>query len=390
VFRTPKSDWDLRPSDASDLRFFDVNEIPEETSLDALLTVVASLSSEDGNLRVSDATDRVFSALFYSRLWPFLAKTWPPENTDDRLLWTIRNIPYRKFKSAIPILLTASHPRSVVPALTAELMFALFYLLDDLIDQRMDRYGRETALGASGPARSAVSILLGLTQIDGWLVSVQASDNVRRAVTEGARALADEQILRRGIGARNLEAYAKHSMRRTRFLGDLWTVACEESGCEAEASLIQCVYGACALAGQIKNDLRDVRTTEKEERFRDIRDGVRNACVLRLLELADELERGWLTERLSNRTSVTTEDEAELARLFSKHEIDSWASSQVRALSEQVLATIGGADISEAKKLVLSEWIALQFTSGLGADSDHSPVRVSRFLNAVSELTQRL
>ena len=129
-------------------------------------------------------------------------------------------------------------------------------------------------------------------------------------------------------------------MRRTRFLGDLWTLACEESGCEAEASLIQRIYGTCALAGQIKNDLRDIRATEKDERFRDIRDGVRNSCILRLLEIVDESERSWLTGHLANHSSVTTEDEAEFARLFSRHEIDSWASSQVLALSEQVLATV--------------------------------------------------
>ncbi|MGH9722674.1 MAG: class 1 isoprenoid biosynthesis enzyme [Bryobacteraceae bacterium] len=366
------------------------SEIPEDTSLDALRAVLTSLSSQGNNLRVADVTDQVFSALFYSHLWPVLTKTWPPAGAGACLVWTIRNIPFRKFKSAVPVLLTASHPRSIGPALAAELMFALFYLLDDLIDQRTHRYGKETALGASGPAQSATAIMVALTQIDEWLASMQASDSVRRAVNEGARALADEQIKRRGTGALNLDDYAEHSIRRTRFLGDLWTIACEESGCDAEASLIQRIYGTCALAGQVKNDLRDIRTMEKEERFRDVRDGVRTSCVLRLLEVAGKPEREWLSARLAAGGSVTIEDEAELSRLFSEHDIDAWASSQVRALSEQILATIDAADVCEAKRLVLSEWVALQFTSGLGSISDHSPVRVRQFLKAVADLTERL
>jgi geranylgeranyl pyrophosphate synthase len=269
-------------------------------------------------------------------------------------------------------------------------MFALFYLLDDLIDERTHRYGRETAFGAAGPAHTATATMVGLTEIDEWLVSMHASSNLRRIVSAGARVMADEQNRRRGTGANSLEEYAQHSMRRTQFLGDLWTAACQESGCETEAALVRHVYGLCALAGQIKNDLRDIRSTDADERFRDIRDGVRNSCILRLLHVADAWEREWITRRMSDKRSQTRDDEAELVRLFSKHGIDAWASAEVRSLSEQILITFNKADISDAKKSVLSEWVALQFTSGLGRDADQSPARVSRFLNAVSELTERL
>jgi geranylgeranyl pyrophosphate synthase len=232
--------------------------------------------------------------------------------------------------------------------------------------------------------------MVGLTQIDEWLVSMQASSNVRRIVSTGAEAMADEQNRRRGTGSSSMEEYAKHSMRRTQFLGDLWAAACEESRCETEASLVRHMYGTCALAGQIKNDLRDIRSTDTEERFRDIRDGVRNSCVLRLLHVADAGEHEWITRRLAAAGTLTTDDEAEFVRLFSKHDIDAWATAEVRSLSEQILTAFETADITDAKKSVLSEWVALQFTSGLGPDSDYSPTRVSRFLNAVSELTQRL
>jgi geranylgeranyl pyrophosphate synthase len=375
---------------ASDYRFLRVEEIPEEISLDALLAVLASMPSQDSNLRVSDVTDRVFSTLFYSHLWPVLAKTWPSESASDRLLWTIRNIPFRKFKSAIPLLLTGSHRCSIAPALAAELVFALFYLLDDVIDQRTHRYGRKTALGAGGVAETATSIMLGLTAIDQWLASMQASTSLRQTIREGARALADEQNFRRGRGARSLEQYAEHSKRRTRFLGDLWAVACQESDCEAEASLIRRVYGTCALAGQIKNDLRDIRAAEPEERFRDIRDGVRNACLLRLLEVTGEVDRGWLTGRLATRSPLTIDDETELVRLFAEHEVDAWATSYVRALGKEILASVDRADVVESKKRVLAEWVTLQFMSGLDSISDDSPTRVRQFVEAVAELTQGL
>ena len=383
--REPQDAEGARP----DRRFFAAGDIPEETSLDAMLAIAPVLSQQ--RLCDADVTDRIFSALFYSHLWPILAKTWPATGADTCLLWTIGNIPFRKFKSAVPFLLTRSHPCALVPALAAELMFALFYLLDDLIDSRTHRYGRATAFGARGSAQIATAIMIGLTQIDEWLVSMHASNNVRQAVKEGARALADEQVVRRGSGSGNLGDYAEHSMRRTRFLGDLWTIACEESGCDAEAALIRRTYGACALAGQIKNDLRDIRTTEREERFRDIKDGVRNACVLRLLEIGHESECEWLTTRLVAGGAVTAEDEGELTRLFSKHEVDRWARTQVQELSEQVLASIAAAaDVSDARRVVLSEWVALQFTRGLDSVSDHSPTRVARLLEAVAELTERL
>lgn len=374
----------------SDRGFFAADEIPEETSLETLLAVLNSLSWRHGALHSSDVTDRIFSALFYSHLWPVLAKTWPSAGAGTSLQWTIRNIPFRKFKSAIPFLLTASDPRSIVPALTAELMFALFYLLDDVIDQRTHRYGRQTALGARGPAETATAIMVGLTQIDGWLALMQASDCICGVVKAGSRELAEEQILRRGVGARTMEEYAGHSMRRTRFLGDLWAAACQESACEAEAVLVGRIYGMCALAGQIKNDLRDIRTIDQEERFRDIRDGVRNVCVLRLLNVADPRECERILRYLSDGAMIDTDGEAELVRLFSKHCVDVWAINEVRSLSERILAAVDEADIVAAKKCVLSEWVRMQFTSGLGAECDDSMARVGTLLDAVARLTDKL
>jgi geranylgeranyl pyrophosphate synthase len=374
------------PTQTGRFRFFTADEIPEETSLDTLLAVLSSLSRESRRLRVSDVTDRIFSAMFYSRLWSLLTATWPSTNAGSRLLWTIRNIPFRKFKSAVPFLLAASNSRSIVPALAAELMFALFYLVDDVIDERTQRYGRKTALGAGGSAQTVTAIMLGLSEIDEWLVSMQASHAVRRAARDGAQALADEQNFRRGAGARTLEDYADHSKRRTRFLGDLWAVACQESGCETEASLIRHIYGACALAGQIKNDLSDIRTAATEERFRDIRDGVRNACVLRLFHVADDPDREWLTARLAAR-SVTADDAPEFVRLFSKYRVDAWAASEVRVLSQQILRSVDASGVTDAKKIVLSEWVTMQFTAGLDADADCSPTRVARLIDAVAELT---
>jgi hypothetical protein len=112
--------------------------------------------------------------------------------------------------------------------------------------------------------------------------------------------------------------------------------------------------------------------------------------VLRLLQVADEPEREWLTERLTAGRTVTTDDDAELVRLFSKYNVGDWASAQVRTLAGQILASIDAADVGDAKKVVLSEWVALQFTSGLDSVSDHSPTRVGRLVGAVAELTDRL
>jgi hypothetical protein len=70
--------------------------------------------------------------------------------------------------------------------------------------------------------------------------------------------------------------------------------------------------------------------------------------------------------------------------------VDAWASAEVRSLSEQIMNSVNEADIVDAKKCVLSEWVTLQFTSGLVPDCQDSPARVSRLVNAVSELTERL
>ena len=61
-----------------------------------------------------------------------------------------------------------------------------------------------------------------------------------------------------------------------------------------KASLVRHVSNNCALAGQIKNDLRESERQTLTSISR-IRDGVRNSCILRLLQVADE-EAQWTTK----------------------------------------------------------------------------------------------
>ena len=82
--------------------------------------------------------------------------------------------------------------------------------------------------------------------------------------------------------------------------------------------------------------------------------------------------------------------EAELVRLFSRDCVDAWASAEVRPLSEQIMTTLDETDLVDAKKSLHSDWIPLRFTSGSGLDCDDSRARVSRLLNAISGLTDKL
>ena len=92
---------------------------------------------------------------------------------------------------------------------------------------------------------------------------------------------------------------------------------------------------------------------------------------------------------LGRRGTLTTDDGAELVRLFSKHCLDAWARAEVRSLSEQILTPrerkchrreeVGAVGMG---RLAVHVWVR--------ADADHSPTRVSRLLDAVSELTDRL
>lgn len=367
-------------SDISRLQYFDLRGgLPERIVLEALIGILRYAYPPDTRVKLGDyshSVDALFSSVYYSYLQRELA-TSDQRASIQLLEWEISKTPWRKFKSAIPLLLAGSCKKMKPYAIIAELMFAAWTVADDLCDRRSSRYGQPTAISKLGHQQVSAATF-GLVEEIASFAHRSIDEATARLVRNSMRSCAAAQLERLRVHHTSTDRYLRDASQRSQFLGDMWTHALRACGFDKEASLIASIYPACARVGQLANDYRDIHGPG---RYRDIRNEVSSYYVTAL--------RQHLGERDSR--PVFRLSPEQLDKAISAAGIENMMKAEAVREVRNIYSAISSSTLSQDRKAVLTAWVYMQLASPLAAtEKPPVPPSVSNLVEAVDSLTRKL
>jgi 8-oxo-dGTP pyrophosphatase MutT (NUDIX family)/geranylgeranyl pyrophosphate synthase len=368
----------------ADCRFFAVDDLPERTVLEAGLAIMnhrLETSMTVNAHEYSSIIDRLFSALFFSYLEPALDKL----ELEDlaTLSWSITNTPLRKFKSAIPFLLSDRSDRAKEYALMAEIVFAICTIMDDLCDDRTERYGFPTAHRHFGRPQT-VAFIFGAIESLRRDLSMKYGDTYAESMAGTLLECARSQTRRFADEDLEISDYFDNCVKRNDFLGVAWSAGLRASGQHDAAEFIYALHRAAIPVSQMINDYYDMFRNE----FRDFRAGVRSYCIRKLAtELADRRE---LEHLLAGRADPAAE--RRFHELLERYDIIPKVRADIRVALGEVAGMIEDAPLSASQKTILACWNDIPLTNIL--DGGDAPgdfhAQTERFVDSLDSLCGEL
>lgn len=339
--------------------------------------------------------ETIFSSLFYTHIWA----PHPVDLVDDwlsePLIYTVTHTPFRKFKAALPWLLSGCNRDILRDCLCAELIFSLFYVIDDLLDQKRLRYGKETAFGKFG-ANINHSTWKQAHNLNEVAIRFFEGSNERMQLWKASLAEieSEEKFRADATGTINLSQYFDRSKKRTAFLGAWWELASKMAGCRDLMSVFSEIYPLCAVAGQVRNDLRNMSHREKilgGEQFSDFTDGRYTALTIQVLDMAASSDLGWIQRLIWGRgLPVSLTEAIRLEQIC----LGSGAVEIIKTIINNKVhsaeAIVAQSNLSDEVKAILSGWIFRQFRVGVTSHYNDSCPDAVNFVAAAKSLAMGL
>jgi ADP-ribose pyrophosphatase YjhB (NUDIX family) len=367
----------------ADCRFFAIDDLPERTVLEAGLAIMnhrLETSMTVDAHEYSSIVDRLFSGLFFSYLEPALGKL----ELDDLagISWSITNTPLRKFKSAIPFLLSDRSDRAKEYALMAEIVFAICTIMDDLCDDRAERYGIPTAHRHFGRPQT-VAFVFGAIESLRRDLSITYGDTYAESMAGALLECARSQIRRFDDQDLAISDYFGNCVKRNNFLGVAWSAGLRAQGQRDTAEFIYALHRAAIPVSQMINDYYDMFRNE----FRDFRAGVHSYCIRRLAaELPDRRE---LEHLLAERADPAAE--RSFHDLLERYEIIPKVRADIRAALGEIADMIEDAPLSVPQKTILACWNDIPLMNILDGDAPGNfHAQTERFVDSLDALCGEL
>ncbi len=335
--------------------------------------------------------EQVFSALFYNHLWTDLWMATLQKWLGEPLIHTVTYTPFRKYKASLPWLSLACQPSVALDCLCAEMLFSLFYLLDDIYDKKTRRYGKDTAYGLYGAGRNRDSLNRAYN-FDKWSPLFQGDseraglwlDSLNQIEASEKQHLAYHEAF-------PYTTYCEQSIERTSFLGKWWKRAAIVAQDRELNRVIDRIYSACALMGQIRNDLRNIDEREESEggvQFSDFTDGRTTAVTILVREQSSGRERSWLQNVIWNHPNKRlSPDEKILLQCLCK-ETRQYLTDQIIRDVQRVEQEIERSQLSEDVKALWLGWIFRQFCTEVISNQPENLLAIRRFIEAVRRLSK--
>lgn len=364
----------------ADCRFFAVEDLPEHTVLETGLAIMNHRLETSRTIdahEYSSIVDTLFSGLFFSYLEPALGKL-ELENLPI-LSWSITNTPLRKFKSVIPFLLSDRGDRAKEYALMAEIVFAICTIMDDLCDERTERYGRPTAHRYFGRPQT-VAFVFGAIESLRRELSMKYGDAYAESMAGALLECAGGQTRRFSDLDLEISDYFANCVKRNDFLGVAWSAGLRELGHDRAAEFVYALHRAAIPVSQMINDYYDMSRNE----FRDFRAGVRSYCIRKLAaELPDRRELEHLLARRADPAA-----EAGFHDLLARHDIVPKVRADIRAALGEIAGMIEDAPLSMAQKTVLACWNDIPLMNVLDGSDTAGDFRAQteRFVDGLDSL----
>ncbi|MEU7576293.1 hypothetical protein AB0B50_01630 [Streptomyces sp. NPDC041068] len=334
------------------------------------------------------AVESAFTSVFESDLWGDGIRRAVADWLGPAAVHYVEGMPGRKYRAVLPWLTVRADAEYTAHCLMPELLFSVFYCLDDLDDGKRLRYGAPTGLAVHGPTELATTVeraahgLPGtgpLSRLPDGLWSECVADMTAGQRSRGS--LAPEDFA--------WERYVETAVRRIAFVGHSWEYALACASERQAVSFVRRVYPWCAAAGQLRNDLRN--TTGREGSgggipYSDVYAGRVSAVSGLLLERAEGADRRWLLSRVWGRHPAPEDTHARLDAMIADLGIRADVVAAVKQCVERIREPLGTVGLHSDVRTLWDAWITRQIEVGVYRDCEYADDAVDVFTQAVAAL----
>ena len=207
--------------------------------------------------------------------------------------YTVENLP-RQWPGAFIYLLVNENPKALDTCLSLASVWNLFYIHDDIKDEKQARYGTKTALSIFGKKVCRVTLEKALS-------GMGLKDKVGKNIADTLGKLDKIQRHRFETPPSDIREYEKQSVSRLMFIREYWIRAANSVNDIALAEFIGKSATLEAKTAQLRNDLKNVHPREEEQGGRvysDFYEGKYTFITLFTLELASPHDRAWIMSNI--------------------------------------------------------------------------------------------
>ncbi|WP_298266170.1 NUDIX domain-containing protein [uncultured Lutibacter sp.] len=368
----------------ADINFFGISELPEKIVIDSYI-IIQKFSEIIFSKSISypKLVDQTFSAIFYTHIFPKISSLNFYNNNTPYTIYKfiIETTPYRKFKSVVPFLLSSPLKNNFTIFLLPEFAFAIWTLLDDIVDNKKTRYNQITAPIKFGLNKSVISLFTFRNVITSLFKNKTESKDLDRIIDSiEDSGLILNQRLNNTLDI-SYEDYIKQSMLRTRFLRESWTGALRQTNLSTnELNTIFLIQEKSAIIGQLINDYFDMTKANYED-F-DMR--IISSPIIFLKEKVNkkefnELNSFWNTKCNNNKSNYIS--------LIKKYKIKHVLKEHIINQMSNILSQINNSDLACFQKEILINWHEMSFNDF--APNTEYKFDKTRFLENINTIIEK-
>jgi 8-oxo-dGTP pyrophosphatase MutT (NUDIX family) len=375
--------------DIADVSFHKVSDLPERLVLDARIPILR-YSLKQMKVDACTFTNQVeglFSSLFYSYIEKELDE-FQHLSAWSLINHTIINTPFRKFKSGLLYLMADCDRSAAIYSILAEILFAIWTIMDDICDARLIRYGKSTVLDKYGIKQSAPFLFIILKELEEFLLLKGLSSTFVSSIINSMKVsgIAQfEQFLHNGFGTR--DEYLDRASRRTLFLRTTWIRGLNAIEKTAEASLLNDVHAATSITGQIINDFFDLQGNLED--FQQRRESYYSIL------LKEEVGSNKTDLKILNDCwNMRSEDSlCKFRLLISKFHIKEKMELEIAKMSLKSIYIVNSSELLQSKKEILISWIMMGFKhidNNKSVSQSNYKNQLNLFINAFDSLCSNI
>jgi geranylgeranyl pyrophosphate synthase len=268
--------------------------------------------------------------------------------------YTVKSIP-RQWPGSFIYLLTGCDKRARQDALALASIWNLFYIHDDIEDNKTTRYGQKTALEIFGREDCRRT----------WEKAISTIPKGKNALSNKDREeywlktlnnIEQLQKKRHLSGILDLDTYSEQSTERLLFIRKWWQRAAIASGDKVLANFISKHARLCSLSAQIRNDIKN--TTQREGKqggaiFSDFSDARSTFVTILTLERASLDEQNWIRDNIWGSKKPLSKDEiAGILSICQKyHVLDNLIGQLIKNI-EIIEKAVDTSKLSKAQKAI--------------------------------------
>lgn len=304
-------------------------------------------------------------------------------------IYTVESIP-RQWPGSFIYLLTGCDKRARGDALALASIWNLFYIHDDVQDEKTMRYGQKTALEVYGRSDCCQT----------WKKAISVMPNGENALSNEdrrsywlstLRTIEKLQKKRHNSAILDLETYSEQSTERLLFIRKWWQRAALATDDIILANFIAKYARLGAVSAQIRNDIKNTTPREGKQGGRicsDFSDARSTFVTILTFERASLKEQNWLRDNIWGSKKALSEDEIAtiLAICQKNHVLDDLTNQLIKNI-EIIENAVHKSKLSKTQKAIWKAHIYKTYkTHVIPDDKDTLEIDRADLCEAIADL----